>query len=80
MAGEPRNAILLLGLGVDELSMSPFDLPRVKAAIRSVRLEAARELAAEALEQTSAAAVKTLLRERVETMLPSFLVAKRSPL
>jgi phosphotransferase system enzyme I (PtsI) len=80
MAGDPRNAVLLLGLGVDELSMSTFDLPRVKAAIRSVRLDAARDLACEALRQPTAAAVKELLRDRVETMLPSFLVAKRSPL
>jgi phosphotransferase system enzyme I (PtsI) len=80
MAGDPRTAILLLGLGVDELSMSPFDLPRVKAAIRSVRVDAARELACEALAQPTADGVKALLRDRVETMLPSFLVAKRSPL
>jgi phosphotransferase system enzyme I (PtsI) len=80
MAGDPRNAILLLGLGVDEFSMSCFDLPRVKAAIRSVRYEGAREVALRALELPSAAAVKELLRERLEVLLPSFLVAKRSPL
>src|SRR5262249_46667401 len=36
MAGDSRTAVLLLGLGLDELSVSCFDLPRVKAAIRSV--------------------------------------------
>jgi len=80
MAGDPRAAVLLVGLGVDELSMSCFDLPRVKAAIRSVRHDAAREVANAALALPSAAAVKDLLRERLEVMLPSFLVAKRSPL
>jgi phosphotransferase system enzyme I (PtsI) len=80
MAGDPRNAVLLVGLEVDELSMSCFDLPRVKAAIRSVNASAARALAREALTRTSAHAIKDLLRQRVETMLPSFLVAKRSPL
>jgi phosphotransferase system enzyme I (PtsI) len=80
MAGDPRNAALLLGLGVDELSMSCFDLPRVKAAIRSVRFERVQDVAREALEQPSATAVKELLRERLEFMLPSFLLAKRSPL
>jgi phosphotransferase system enzyme I (PtsI) len=70
MAGDPRNAVLLLGLGVDELSMSSFDLPRVKAAIRSVRLDAARALADEALALPSAAAVKALLRARLDTVLP----------
>jgi len=53
---------------------------RVKAAIRSVRYSALQELAREALACSSARAVKTLLQERVEGMLPSFLVAKRSPL
>ena len=70
MAGDPRNAVLLLGLGVDELSMSSFDLPRVKAAIRSVRFDAARALAEEALALPSAAAVKDLLRARLDATLP----------
>jgi len=80
MAGDPRTAILLLGLGVDELSMSCYDLPRVKAAIRSVRHAEAREVALRALELGSAGAVKELLRQRLDVLLPSFLVAKRSPL
>jgi phosphotransferase system enzyme I (PtsI) len=78
MAGDPRHAVLLLGLGVDEMSMSFFDLPRVKAAVRSVRADAAREIALEALTLPSAGAVKRLLCERVDPLLPSFLLAKRS--
>jgi phosphotransferase system enzyme I (PtsI) len=80
MAGDPRTALLLLGLGVDELSMSCFDLPRVKAAIRSVKSSKLEELAARRSACSSAARVKALLRDRLESMLPSFLVAKRSPL
>ncbi len=80
MAGDPRTAILLLGLGVDELSMSCYDLPRVKAALRSVRHEEAHEVAMRALDLSAAGAVKELMRQRFEVMLPSFLVAKRSPL
>jgi phosphotransferase system enzyme I (PtsI) len=78
MAGDPRHAVLLAGMGVDEMSMSFFDLPRVKAAIRSVRIEEAREIAVEALALPSSGAVKRLLRERVEPLLPSYLLAKRS--
>jgi phosphotransferase system enzyme I (PtsI) len=80
MAGDPRTAALLVGLGVDELSMSCYDVPRVKAAIRSIRYESAREVALEALRQRSARAVKELLASRLEGMLPSFLLAKRSPM
>jgi phosphoenolpyruvate-protein phosphotransferase (PTS system enzyme I) len=79
MAGDPRTAVLLLGLGVDELSMSCYDLPRVKAAIRAVRHDAAREVAVRALELGSAGAVKELLRQRLDPMLPAFLAAKRNP-
>jgi phosphotransferase system enzyme I (PtsI) len=80
MAGDPRTAVLLLGLDVDELSMSCYDLPRVKAALRSVRHDEAHEVATRALELSSAGAVKELLRQRLEVRLPSFLVAKRSPM
>ncbi len=69
MAGDPRVAVLLVGLGVDELSVSCFDLPRVKAAIRSVTLERARELAQRALGVSSASAVRELLAQHVDPML-----------
>jgi phosphotransferase system enzyme I (PtsI) len=36
MAGEPLYAPILLGLGVDELSMNPQAIPLVKDAIRSI--------------------------------------------
>ena len=50
MAGEPASAILLLGLGVDSLSMNPSSLPRVKWTIRSFTMRQARGLAAMALK------------------------------
>jgi phosphotransferase system enzyme I (PtsI) len=70
MAGEPRTAVLLAGLGVDELSMSSYDLPRVKAAIRGVRYDHARALAEQAVALSSARAVKELLQERLDPLLP----------
>ena len=36
MAADPLQALLLVGLGVRELSMSPVAIPRVKAALRAV--------------------------------------------
>jgi phosphotransferase system enzyme I (PtsI) len=83
MAGDPHTAVLLLGLGVDELSVSCFDLPRVKAAVRSVRADAARALADEALLAETAAPVRALVHERIDALLPSFLAresaADRAP-
>jgi phosphotransferase system enzyme I (PtsI) len=49
MAGDPVFAPLLLGLGVDELSMSPPSLPAVKYFVRAMKMSDAQQLAAEAL-------------------------------
>lgn len=53
MAGDPVFAPLLLGLGVDALSMSPAWLPSVRFLIRSMTMADARALAAEALSLSS---------------------------
>jgi phosphotransferase system enzyme I (PtsP) len=42
MAGDPAGALLLLGMGVDALSMSPTSLSRVKLVIRSFTLQRRR--------------------------------------
>ncbi|HEX7630953.1 MAG TPA: putative PEP-binding protein, partial [Lacunisphaera sp.] len=54
LAGDSIYAPLLLGLGVDELSMTPTLLPAVKFVIRAMKMSDARSLAAEALRQTDA--------------------------
>ena len=71
MAGDPRMAVLLVGLGVDELSVSCFDLPRVKASIRSVQHARARAVAEEALALPSADAIRELLACRLDPLLPA---------
>ncbi len=49
MAADPVLTPLLLGLGVDELSVSPNVTPLIKNVIRKLRIDEARALAAEAL-------------------------------
>jgi phosphocarrier protein FPr len=61
VAGEPAASPLLVGLGVRELSMSPPAIPAVKDAVRSLAATDARTLACLALDQQSAAEVRTLL-------------------
>jgi phosphocarrier protein FPr len=56
-----RAVPILLGLGVDELSVSLPSIPAVKAQIRTLRLDACRELAARALAAESAEEVRTLV-------------------
>jgi phosphoenolpyruvate-protein phosphotransferase (PTS system enzyme I) len=54
MAGDPVFAPLLLGLGVDSLSMSPTWLPAVKYLVRAMKMADAKALAKEALALGSA--------------------------
>ncbi|SFC39617.1 phosphotransferase system, enzyme I, PtsP [Marinospirillum celere] len=53
LAGDPAGAILLLAMGYQSLSMNLASLPRVKAAIRRVSVEDARELLKKALSCAS---------------------------
>lgn len=57
MASDPILVPLLLGLGVNELSVASATVPRIKHIIRACRLADARELAQWALDQASGAAV-----------------------
>jgi len=46
MAGEPIHTQLLIGMGIDSLSMNAVSLPRVKKIVRATRLADAQQLAA----------------------------------
>ncbi len=63
MAGRPLHAPLLLGMGLNELSMHPQAIPMVKRVIRSIRLSDARELAKKVLTLKTARDAFLLLRE-----------------
>jgi multiphosphoryl transfer protein len=60
-----RSAVpLLLGLGVRELSVVPAAVPAIKRQIRTLRIDACRELANNSLELTTAAEVRALVARR----------------
>jgi phosphotransferase system enzyme I (PtsI) len=61
IAGDPRYAPLLLGLGVRELSMASAALPRVKARIRELCLTEAVDCAAAVMRQHDSGIIATLL-------------------
>jgi phosphotransferase system enzyme I (PtsI) len=62
MASDPLHALVLLGLGVRELSMSPGAIPRVKAAVRAVSEAEARQVACRCLDLPTAAEVEAAAR------------------
>jgi phosphotransferase system enzyme I (PtsI) len=62
MAGSPSYVPILLGLGIDELSMNSQGIPAVKSTISSIRLDDARDFVQEALKQRTARDVARLLK------------------
>lgn len=60
LAGDPLGALLLMGLGVDELSMTPRDIASVKARIRQHSLADMQAMAAKAITFENAAEVRAL--------------------
>ena len=61
LAGDPLATPLLVGLGIDELSMSAPALPAVKAQIRAMSYRAAVELTQTLLALPHAAAIRAVL-------------------
>jgi len=70
MAGDPLYALVLVGLGVDELSMNAPAIPRVKRIVRESDQAQARALAAELLELRTAAEVGEELRKEMRRRFP----------
>lgn len=65
-AGEPQAIPILLGLGVDELSVSLPLVPAVKARVREYSLAECQELARRALEMEEASQVRALCPDKLE--------------
>ncbi len=70
MAGEPIFATILLGLGLDEFSMSPTAIPRIKNLIRSVKMEDARLIAEHALTLSTGKEVERYVEARIKELVP----------
>jgi phosphoenolpyruvate-protein phosphotransferase len=70
LAGDPLGALVLVGLGVDELSADAGSLDRVRAALASVTMVQLADLARGVLVATDAASVRAMARELL-TPFPS---------
>jgi phosphocarrier protein FPr len=64
LAGDPLAAPLLLGMGLDELSMNPAAIPVVKQAIGRWSVPDGEAMLAEAIQLDSAEAVRQYLAAR----------------
>jgi multiphosphoryl transfer protein len=67
IASDVHGVPILIGLGVDELSISLPAIPAIKGQIRKLRFDECRELAQKALAAESAAEVRALIGEPNES-------------
>jgi phosphotransferase system enzyme I (PtsI) len=61
MAGDPVNIPILLGLGINKLSMNPQSIPAIKKIIRSLNVKDAALFIKDVLKETSETGVMELL-------------------
>ena len=73
VAADPVMAVILLGLGVDELSMTSVGIPHVKKLIRGVTFAEAKAFAEEVMAQTTVAGIKRVARARLRGFVRSKL-------
>jgi len=78
MAGDPRAVPLLLGLGLDELSMNAMTIPRVKQVARRTDLGLWRAVAQEALTLPTASDVAELINRELNDNFPDIFGAAAS--
>jgi phosphotransferase system enzyme I (PtsP) len=65
MAGDPSAMVMLLGMGVDTLSMSAASLPRVKWVIRNITLSRAQSLFNRALRMENASDIRQMMNSEI---------------
>jgi phosphotransferase system enzyme I (PtsI) len=79
MAADPYMAIVFIGMGIDELSMSPAKLLEMKRLTRNVSYEEARGCAREVLRLSSAGEIDRWLRKRFRESLIKAGVLRKDP-
>lgn len=70
MAGDPVNVPILIGLGIDELSMNALAIPLVKKLVRSVTVEECLELTRQAFDMQDAESIRALLENWLRDRFP----------
>lgn len=73
MAGEPVNALVLVGLGVTELSMNGPSIPFVKRIVRAARASDGRALVDRLLALTTADDIEKEVRNEMARRFPGLL-------
>ena len=70
MSGDPHFTLLLLGLGLRQLSVTPHNIPEIKRIIRLISIDEAERVGREALRMETAGDVVNLLNNELRRILP----------
>lgn len=76
MAAEPAMAFILLGLGLQNFSMSPLSILQIKNLIRNVSFKDAQKLAKDVLELSTGQEVEELSKSRLKELAAHFVSDK----
>ena len=74
MAGEPLYTVLLVGLGLEEFSVSPYLVPEIKTIVRATTFAEARELADRCMSLSTPSEVRTVVTEFMSRRYPGIIV------
>jgi len=79
MASTPAYAVLLVGMGAIDLSMTPAMIPRVRAALSQIETSEAREIAAKCLGSATADEVEEIVRNEFRARWPDLFPPRTLP-
>ena len=77
MASDPQYLLVLLGMGLDELSMNPVSIPLIKQMVRAVNYSEAKEVFEHCLTLATAQEINEYLLEKINQCFPSGFFAAR---
>ncbi|MCI0337734.1 MAG: phosphoenolpyruvate--protein phosphotransferase [Acidobacteria bacterium] len=75
MASNPAQVIILLGLGLRDLSMTPSAIPAIRRLVRSIDLNTAQNLAAHAIALTTPAEVHRYVQAHLSDLGAQFMAS-----
>jgi phosphotransferase system enzyme I (PtsI) len=70
MAADPAYSLILLGLGLDEFSMNPISIPKVKKVLRMSRFEETQALVEEVFQLKTASEIECRVRNWMAERFP----------
>lgn len=76
MAGDPSSLPILIGLGINELSMNPQSIPVIKSIVRTLKAEDTKGFLDEVLKQRTAAQIIKLTQESYGSILSDTLYSE----